>query len=214
MVTDTQSNQYWSNCHPALLSKNQRFNTDPGSTGVAAPRGNLVHPSPQAEAFRGSVRCSLLTVASPFLGRGSLNFSRSIKENSATYVRLASIPNTWGGKGDKDYTRNSGVYSHISYLPLDPFYAKKSIYFIRIILNITCVCSCASCASCLTLCDPMDWSPPGSSVHGISQARILERLPFPFPGIEPMSLESPALSRHVLCHWCHLGSPILYISLS
>ena len=28
--------------------------------------------------------------------------------------------------------------------------------------------------SCLTLCDPMDCSPRGSSVHGISQARILE----------------------------------------
>ena len=27
---------------------------------------------------------------------------------------------------------------------------------------------------CLTLCDPMDCSPPGSSVHGIPQARILE----------------------------------------
>lgn len=33
-------------------------------------------------------------VASPFLGRGSLSFSRSIKENSARYVRLANIPNT------------------------------------------------------------------------------------------------------------------------
>ena len=28
--------------------------------------------------------------------------------------------------------------------------------------------------SCLTLCDPMDYSPPGSSVHGIFQARVLE----------------------------------------
>ena len=28
--------------------------------------------------------------------------------------------------------------------------------------------------SCLTLCDPMDCSPSGSSVHGIFQARILE----------------------------------------
>ena len=27
---------------------------------------------------------------------------------------------------------------------------------------------------CLTLCDPMDCSPPGSSVHGIFQARVLE----------------------------------------
>ena len=28
--------------------------------------------------------------------------------------------------------------------------------------------------SCVTLCNPMDCSPPGSSVHGIFQARILE----------------------------------------
>ena len=31
-----------------------------------------------------------------------------------------------------------------------------------------------SLQSCLTLWDPMDCSPPGSSVHGILQARILE----------------------------------------
>ena len=31
-----------------------------------------------------------------------------------------------------------------------------------------------SLQSCLTLCDPMDYSPPGSSVYGISQAKILE----------------------------------------
>ena len=36
-----------------------------------------------------------------------------------------------------------------------------------------CVCLCVYvCAqSCLTLCDPMDCSPPGLSVHGISQAQ-------------------------------------------
>ena len=31
-----------------------------------------------------------------------------------------------------------------------------------------------SLQSCLTLCDPMDCNPPGFSVHGIPQARILE----------------------------------------
>ena len=31
------------------------------------------------------------------------------------------------------------------------------------------------------LCDPMDYSPPGSSVHGIPLARTLQRLPFPSP---------------------------------
>ena len=30
--------------------------------------------------------------------------------------------------------------------------------------------------SCLTLCDPMDYSPPGSSVQGVLQARILIRV--------------------------------------
>ena len=35
--------------------------------------------------------------------------------------------------------------------------------------------------SCLTLWDPMDCSPPGSSVHGILQARILEWVAFPSP---------------------------------
>ena len=34
--------------------------------------------------------------------------------------------------------------------------------------------------SCLTLCDPMDCSLPGSSVHGILQARILEGVAIPF----------------------------------
>ena len=33
-----------------------------------------------------------------------------------------------------------------------------------------------------SFCHPMDHSPPGSSVHGIFQARILEWLPFPPPG--------------------------------
>ena len=33
---------------------------------------------------------------------------------------------------------------------------------------------CMSAQSCLTLCDPMDCSPPTSSAHGILQARILE----------------------------------------
>ena len=33
---------------------------------------------------------------------------------------------------------------------------------------------CSVAQLCLTLCDPIDWSPPGSSVHGIFHARILE----------------------------------------
>ena len=43
-----------------------------------------------------------------------------------------------------------------------------------------CVCVCVCAQSCLTLCDPMDCGPPGSSVHGIYQARILEWVAFSF----------------------------------
>ena len=53
---------------------------------------------------------------------------------------------------------------------------------------------------CLTLCNPMDCSLPGSSVHGILQAEYWSGLPcpppgdFPDPGIEPTSHMSPALA--------------------
>ena len=66
-----------------------------------------------------------------------------------------------------------------------------------------CVCVCVhakSLQSRPTLCDPMDYSHIGSSVHGILQARILEWLSMPSsgslpnPGIEPMSCMSPALA--------------------
>ena len=46
-----------------------------------------------------------------------------------------------------------------------------------------CVCVCVYVLvvqSCLTLYDPMDCSSPGSSVHGILQARILEWIAIPF----------------------------------
>ena len=43
------------------------------------------------------------------------------------------------------------------------------------------VCICAKLLQlCPTICDPMDHSPPGSSVHGILQARILEGVAIPF----------------------------------
>ena len=56
--------------------------------------------------------------------------------------------------------------------------------------------------SCPTLCDPVDYSLPGFSIHGILQARIWSGLPFPSPGdlpnpeIEPGSptLEADALT--------------------
>ena len=60
---------------------------------------------------------------------------------------------------------------------------------------------CLVLQSCMPLFDPLDYSPPGSSVHEIFQARVLERLLFPSPsdpGYEPMSPVSPSLQVDLL----------------
>ena len=66
-------------------------------------------------------------------------------------------------------------------------------------INLTQVCYITSVM--YNLCNPMDGSPPGSSVHGILQARKLGSgwpCPppgdLPDPGIESASLMSPALA--------------------
>ena len=72
-----------------------------------------------------------------------------------------------------------------------------------------CFCCCFVAISCSTLFSPIDHSLPGSSVCGISQASILEWLPFPSsgdlpnPGVKPTS---PALQADSL-PLNHQGSP-------
>ena len=49
--------------------------------------------------------------------------------------------------------------------------------------------------SCVTLWDPIDCSPPGSSAHGILQARILERVAFPFSSRSSQPRDQTQLSH-------------------
>ena len=61
-----------------------------------------------------------------------------------------------------------------------------------------------SLQSCLTLCDPMDCSPPGSSVHGILQARILEWVARPFSRGSSRPRDWTHVSLCLLhCRWVH-----------
>ena len=62
------------------------------------------------------------------------------------------------------------------------------------------------------LCDPMDCSPPGTSVHGIFEARILQWVAISYQGLFPIQ----GLKLHLLhlLYWqadslplCHLESP-------
>ena len=89
-------------------------------------------------------------------------------------------------------------------------------------IHILCVCVCSGAKLCLTLCNPMDCSPPGSSVHGFLQARILEwvtisssRASFPTQGSSPHllpwegdSLPLSHLRRSILLRWINYASGI------
>ena len=77
------------------------------------------------------------------------------------------------------------------------------------------------------LCDPLDCSPPGSSAHGILQARMLEWVAvnpllappgdLPNPGVKPKSLTSPAMAGGFFAtstaweaHLYHKGQQMLH----
>ena len=65
---------------------------------------------------------------------------------------------------------------------------------------------CLVTQSCLTVCNPVDWSLPGSSVHRIPQARILSGFPCPPPGDHP----DPGLLH--LLHWQADSLPLSHSS--
>ena len=74
---------------------------------------------------------------------------------------------------------------------------------------------------CLTLCDPMDCSAPGSSVHGILQARTLEWVAISFsrgssqPRDQTHVFCVSCIGRWILYHYDHLGSHInIYIIMA
>ena len=87
-----------------------------------------------------------------------------------------------------------------------------------------CVCvhtcmhahTCSVAQSCLTLCNPVDCSPPGFSVRGTSQVRILKWVAiFPTQGSN-LNLLHLLQWRRMLCQLSHQGSPFsdyLYLAL-
>ena len=83
------------------------------------------------------------------------------------------------------------------------------LLFLLAILTPPFMLACKSLQSCAILCDPMDCSLPRHSVHGISQARILESVALlppgdlPDPGIKPASLMSPTLAGKFFTIWPH-----------
>ena len=123
-----------------------------------------VHPNLQAWSKGYSLQKSLQTNVSPFLNSYSIWFVLVLKESSyysyfgKILMNYDSIHHqTWSNNNKRDK-----IYEHI-------FQWRRY-----------CCCCCLVAQSCLTPCNPMDCGPPGSSVHGISQARILEWMAISF----------------------------------
>ena len=96
--------------------------------------------------------------------------------------------------------KHCNIYSYIiSYI-----FNYSTIYSVLAMYHVTIsgmsASACSVTQSCQTLCDSMHCSPPGSPVHEIYPARILERVAvsyprdLPDPGIEPTSTVSPAVT--------------------
>ena len=100
---------------------------------------------------------------------------------------------------------------------------QQSFNFIKIYIFSATAAAAKSLQSCLTLCDPIDGSPPGSPVSGILQARTLEWVAISFSNawkwkVKVKSL-SPILSYHLpnpmgTFWWSELQAKILGSSVS
>ena len=89
----------------------------------------------------------------------------------------------------------------------------SEILVIFILTNMpSCLHVCSTTQLCPTLYDPMDCSPPSSSIHGIIQARILELVVISFFSVSSQPTDrihgscGACIGRQILLPLSHLGS--------
>ena len=122
----------------------------------------------------------------------SVQFSRSVVSNSVRPHRQqpTRLPCPWDSPG-----KNAGVGCH----------------FLLQCMKVKSESEVAQ--SCLTLCNPTDSSLPGSSIHGIFQARVLEWGAIAFSTMEYYSAIKKNTFELVLMRWMKL-EPIIQNALS
>ena len=151
------------------------------------------HKSSQGNKFSGYSQVPPLPFLwSPFTQSqsGAESYRIHSREWPPWYPAQASITPAWTVNSTSQVTRTSRPHSSTSS---------------RNVSQVAQVCP--------TPCDPMDCSPPGFSVHGILQARILERVAISFSrGIFPSRASNPGLLHcrqilYYLSHIIHITSP-------
>ena len=96
----------------------------------------------------------------------------------------------------------SYIFTSSVWFPGDPHPYQHKSFCQPFPLGCCSVCAHAmSLQLCSTLCDPMDCSLPGSPVHGILQARILEWVAVPYS----RGSSQPRDRTHISCGFCSAG---------
>ena len=102
----------------------------------------------------------------------SLGQEDTLEKGMATHTRILAWRIPWTERSLADY-RPWGCKYLDTHLTLSQTYIYPYTHTHTHTHIFMCVCD-KSLRLCLTVCDHMDCSPPGSSVRGILQARILE----------------------------------------
>ena len=104
---------------------------------------------------------------------------------------------------DKEVNKRKWIWTLWNIIWLCSWACGTILSWVVYVLYNQCVCA----QLCLTLCDPMDCSPSGSSVHGIFQARILEWVAISFSRGSSWPRDWTCVSwifsigRWILYHW-------------
>ena len=138
-------------------------------------------------------RLCWVVIQRPLVGRGSLPVFYHLTATFPTQRRLHCSVHT----------------PQITSLPTQWWTFQESTlpFSTRLLPQAVCVCACVHALSSSvtpTLCDPMDHGLPGTSVHGVSHARILECVAFSYSKGSSRPRYWPhvsCISRRILHHW-------------
>ena len=135
------------------------------------------------------------------------------------HMQTSTTGAIWGRSGDSIHVNILVVILNSSFVR-QYYLSQKEYKGLLCIISYNCVdeffvlsCCCLVAQSCLTLCDPMDGSPPGSSVHGDFPGKnIGVRCHALLQGIFPSQGSSLGLPhcRQILYLLSHQGSPRSY----
>jgi len=136
---------------------------------------------------------------------------RSLGEENGYLLQYSGLENSMDCHKELDTTQWLSLSDSIRFT----YYNCTIEWFFSKFVELYNQCACSVALSCQILCNPMDYSPPGSFVHGIILARILEWVATSFsrgpsqPRHWAWVSCTLCIGRRILYHWTTWESPIV-----